>query len=128
VGWSVTVNSAGGYSYGFYLWHEWFPAAPTTVDMAVGAGDVIDIWCEVTTSSTAFCIINNISTGVENTYDLSAPTSDPAAPTEADWIVEKQGTNANFGAVTFTNCFAIAGTGKSEEKSFSILNYFITFP
>jgi hypothetical protein len=121
VGWGVSVNSTGGYSYIFWLWYEWFPADPINVDIAVGVGDIIDIWIEVTTSSTAFVIINNISTGVENTYDISSPVSDPATPTEADWIVEKQGTNANWGAVTFTNCFAIAGTGMLEE------NYFFMF-
>ena len=129
VGWSVTVDSSGHYSYSFGLWYEWFPGPPTTVDMAVAPGNVIDIWCEITTSSTAFCIINNISTGVENTYQLSAPSSAPTiTPLEVDWIVEVQGTLANFGAVTFTNCFAVAGTSKLEEKSFSILDCFMTFP
>jgi len=109
--WMLTVDDSGDYTYVFSLWYEWYPAPTVYLDMAVGPGDLIDVWCEVTTTTTAFCIINNISNGVENTYEFSAPSSDSAiTPNEVDWIMEGKATFANFGEITFTNCIAIAGT------------------
>jgi hypothetical protein len=114
VDWSVTVSSSGDYSYAFDAWYEWYPNESTYVDLVVNAGDVITIWCETTTPSAGFCIINNESTGVSNTYDFSAPSSQPTiSGTTVEWIVEDfMPPFANFGGVTFTNCVAVAAPGK----------------
>jgi hypothetical protein len=120
----LTVDDSGDYTNLFSLWYKWYPAAKVYLDMAVGPGDLIDVWCEVTTTTTAFCIINNISNGVENTYEFSAPSSDSAiTPNEVDWIMEGKATFANFGEITFTNCIAIAGTSKLDISDFSLRVY-----
>ena len=127
--WMLTVDDSGSYTYTWALWYEWYPAPTVYLDMAVGTGDVIDVWCEVTSTTPAFCVVSGISTGVENVYQFSAPSSTNAiTPNEADWIMEGYDTLANFGEITFTNCFAVAGTSKLEEKSFSILDCLVAFP
>lgn len=115
--WAVTVSSTGAYSYQYNAWYEWLPYGATNVDLVVNAGDVIDIWCEATSSTAGWCIINNLSTGVEITYPMTAPSGTSISGTTVEWIVEDFSSGglvpfANFGEVTFTNCIAVASPSK----------------
>jgi hypothetical protein len=128
----VTVDSSGDYSYSYTAFYEWYPYAETIVDLVVNAGDVITVWCESTTPSVGFCIINNESTGVSNTYDMSAPSSQPTiSATTVEWIVEDFSEGglvpfANFGGVTFTNCVAVASPGKFVEREIIFLFWIVS--
>lgn len=122
VSWAVTVSSAGVYSYQYNAWYEWLPYGATNVNLVVNAGDIIDIWCESTSSTAGWCIINNLSTGVETMYPMTAPSGTSISGTTVEWIVEDFSSGglvpfANFGEVTFTNCVAVASPSKLRFRS-----------
>jgi hypothetical protein len=125
VDWGVEVTSSGEYVYEFAAWYEWFPAGAIYFGgFDVNAGDEITVFCVAGSTTSADCAVRNAGTGVTVNAGFNTPSSSSALQAKnADWVVEDFGVIenvnvpfANFGAVTFTDCVAIAGPNFSNGQ------------
>jgi hypothetical protein len=113
--------------YEYQAWTEWYPSPPVffnSTQLAVKAGDIIDISLVTTSSSSGKAVLSNISTNKNITRTVIAPSATATLKgTNAEWVVEDPqsgGKNvpfANFSPVTFSSCTAGTADGKKLSSS-----------
>jgi hypothetical protein len=110
-----TVSSSGSVSYD--AWYEWYPDYAYDFDnFDISSGDEIKVSIVSTSSSAGTVTLENLTTGSSVSKTLSAPESDATLGGQnAEWIVEDFEEDdslvafADFGTVTFTDAYAVAG-------------------
>jgi Peptidase A4 family len=129
ISWTVYADMNGNLSHSYQAWYEWLPNYQSNFDnFEINAGDRLTVLSEAHSTSLGFCEIQNDSTGLRVSIDMTAPNNASLLIGKtAEWIVEDfsslGGTVpfANFSKFKWTNCKADTGpSGFTDGKTTSL--------
>lgn len=88
----------GGSNQAFYFpWFEWYPANQMQItNLAVGPGDVINVFVKANSATSGFALVQNATTNQYVTVNISPPGGTQLVGSSAEWIVERPSFNNNL--------------------------------